>query len=113
MAGASRSGSPATCSSVCSGLQPLLDIVLHDCRLFFAFRTAPSHFASPDTVLYVISTDDPAQKSWTFERRFYLGTDLREPRFLSWNGRLFLYFAVLGNARELVAREAERVQGRG
>jgi hypothetical protein len=72
-----------------------LDIAVHDCRLFVAFRTAPSHFASDKAMLYVMSTSD--QKTWSFERRFFMGTDLREPRFLAWNGRLFLYFAVLGD----------------
>jgi hypothetical protein len=71
-----------------------LDLVRHDGRLFFAFRTAPNHFASPDTVLYVVSTTD--QRSWRFEGQFHLGTDLREPRFLSLNGHLWLFFAVLG-----------------
>ncbi len=71
-----------------------LDITLHEDRLFFAFRTAPTHFASKNATLYVLSTTD--QQSWTFEFTFNLQKDLREPRLLSWNGRLFLYFAVLG-----------------
>jgi len=71
-----------------------LDIHWFQNRLFFAFRTAPSHFASDETVIYVVSTAD--QQSWTFEASFHLLTDLREPRFLSFDGRLFLYFAVLG-----------------
>src|SRR5262249_50745676 len=33
---------------------------------------------------------------WQQEAVFKMGTDLREPRFLSWDGKLFLYFAVLG-----------------
>lgn len=71
-----------------------LDIVWHGDRLFFAFRTGPSHFASADVVLYVVSTQDHVH--WTFETSFALGTDLREPRFLSFDGKLMLYFAVLG-----------------
>lgn len=71
-----------------------LDIVWHDNRIFFAFRTAPTHFASKDTRLYVISSED--QKIWRFETSIYMKTDLREPRLLSWDGKLFLYFAVLG-----------------
>ena len=72
-----------------------LDIVMHDGRLFLAFRTAPSHFASDQTVLYVVSTTD--EQSWRYEGEFFMETDLREPRFLSWDGRLFLYFAELGD----------------
>lgn len=72
-----------------------LDIAWFDDRLFLAFRTAPNHFASADTVLYVLSTTD--QVNWTYETSFAMDTDLREPRFLAWDGRLFLYFAVLGD----------------
>jgi len=78
-----------------------LDIVLHDGRLFLAFRTAESHFASADVTMYVVSTEfvpgvgEDAQ-GWRYEGMFFLERDVREPRFLSWNGKLFLYFAVLG-----------------
>ncbi len=71
-----------------------LDVAVHDCRVFFAFRTAPNHFASADAELFVVSSED--QSHWRFEGRFHMGTDLREPRLLSFDGRLFLYFAVLG-----------------
>ena len=71
-----------------------LDVAYHDGRVFFAFRSAPNHFASSAAVINVISSAD--HQDWAFEARFELGTDLREPRFLSWNGDLFLYFAVLG-----------------
>lgn len=71
-----------------------LDVVSHDGRVFLAFRTAPSHFASPMTEMYVVSSTD--QQQWTFETKIALGTDVREPRFLSFGGQLFLYFAVLG-----------------
>jgi hypothetical protein len=76
-----------------------LDVVRHDGRVYLAFRTAPTHFASELTELYVVSspsTGEGAEASWRFEARFAMGTDLREPRFLSYEGRLFLYFAVLG-----------------
>lgn len=71
-----------------------LDVVRHDGRVFLAFRTAPSHFASADVALYVVSSED--EQAWRFEGRITMQTDLREPRFLSWRGRLFLYFALLG-----------------
>ena len=72
-----------------------LDIVMHDDRLFLAFRTAPSHFASSETVLYVVSTTD--EQTWRYEGEFAMNTDLREPRFLSWDGVLYLHFAELGD----------------
>jgi hypothetical protein len=71
-----------------------LDVVSHKCRVFLAFRTAPSHFASAETRLYIVSSAD--QQTWRFEGGFHLQTDLREPRFLSYQGQLFLYFGVLG-----------------
>lgn len=71
-----------------------LDVVSHKCRVFLAFRTAPNHFASADAKLYVVSSPD--QETWRFEGVFALDTDLREPRFLSYKGKLFLYFGVLG-----------------
>ncbi|XYH93043.1 hypothetical protein ACMHYB_34955 [Sorangium sp. So ce1128] len=71
-----------------------LDITAHEGRYFLAFRTAPNHFASDKTELYVVSSAD--QERWTLETRIALGTDLREPRLLSYGGALYLYFAVLG-----------------
>jgi hypothetical protein len=71
-----------------------LDVVAHDGRTFLAFRTAPSHFATPEALLYVVSSVD--QVNWEFEGEFSFNTDVREPQLVSWNGELFLYFAVLG-----------------
>ena len=71
-----------------------LDVVRHDGRIFLGFRTAPKHFASDVVEMYIISSED--QVNWDFEAKFFRQTDLREPRFLSWNGKLFMYFAVLG-----------------
>jgi hypothetical protein len=73
-----------------------LDVVRHEGRVYLAFRTAPNHFAGPDTVLYVVSSSD--EQDWRYETQIHLGTDLREPRFLSFDRRLFLYFAVLGQS---------------
>jgi hypothetical protein len=72
-----------------------LDLAEHEGRLFLAFRTAPNHFANADAHIYVVSTVD--EQTWDFEADFTLGTDLREPRLLAWDGRLFLYFALLGS----------------
>lgn len=71
-----------------------LDIIWHENRLFFAFRTAPNHFASDEAMIYVVSTPD--QQTWTLEASYHLFSDLREPRFLVVDGKLFMYFAVLG-----------------
>ena len=75
-----------------------LDVAWHDDgdggRLFLAFRTAPNHFASPEVVMYVVSSADLA--TWRFEGSFALGTDVREPQLLSIGGELLFYFVELG-----------------
>ncbi len=71
-----------------------LDVARHDGRVYLAWRTGPDHYASDETALYVVSSAD--EKTWTFETKVTSGEDLREPRFLSWNGSLFLYLARLG-----------------
>jgi len=73
-----------------------LDVVEHGGEVFLAFRVAPSHFASRDAMLYVVRSTD--QRDWTFEASYWLETDLREPRLLSLDGKLLLYFAVLGDS---------------
>ncbi|HKA89145.1 MAG TPA: hypothetical protein VKE22_15865 [Haliangiales bacterium] len=87
-----------------------LDVVRHDGRIYLAFRTAPNHFASSDTVMYVVSSDD--EDSWRFETKIAMATDLREPRFLAFGGRLFLYFAVLGNNPALFEPQGMKVTER-
>src|SRR5262245_13530396 len=73
-----------------------LSIAQHDGRLFLAWRTAPSHFASSRTRLCVISSPDSGI-TWTKETEIALGRDLREPFLLSVGSRLFLHFAELGD----------------
>lgn len=70
-----------------------LDVVRFRDRTFLAWRTAPTHFASELTKLYIASE---GPDGWRFEGELALQTDLREPRFLVLGDRLFLYFAVLG-----------------
>lgn len=72
-----------------------LDVVRHsDGRVYLAWRTAPSHFAGTQTAIQVVSSTD--ERHWRFEHSFAVGSDLREPRFLSLDGRLFLYVSRLG-----------------
>lgn len=71
-----------------------LDVTRFQGRTYLAFRTAPTHFASEDTQMHIVSSDDLV--TWTHEASIVMGTDVREPRLLAWDGRLFLYFAVLG-----------------
>jgi hypothetical protein len=70
-----------------------LDVIMHNNDLYLAWRTSNNHFASSETVMHVaIKKGD----EWTHETSVHTGKDLREPRFLSLNGELFLYFAELG-----------------
>jgi hypothetical protein len=71
-----------------------LDVIRHEGRVYLAWRTAPDHYAGPDTVIHVVSSDD--EVTWTHEASYTIGTDLREPRFLSLGTSLFLYVSVLG-----------------
>ncbi len=67
-----------------------LDIARYNNRTYFAFRTAPVHFASEQTVLYVLSSTD--NEHWNYETKFQFGSDVREPRFMVFKNKLFLYF---------------------
>lgn len=73
-----------------------LSIARHDGRLFLAFRTAPTHFASGEARIVVLSSPDLG-KSWALETTLATGRDLREPFLLDVGGRLFLYYAELGD----------------
>ncbi len=72
-----------------------LDVVRHsDGFVYLAFRSAPHHFANPDTTVYVVRSRD--QHVWEPQACFALGIDLREPRLLSLGDRLLLYVSRLG-----------------
>lgn len=71
-----------------------LDVVRHQGRVYLAWRTAPSHFAGPDTVVHVASSED--ELTWRQEASFSMERDLREPRLLSLGDRLLLYVSRLG-----------------
>lgn len=73
-----------------------LSIALHGGRLFLAFRTAPTHFASAQARLVVLSSTDLG-RTWAFEASFATGRDLREPFLLDVGGRLRLHFVELGD----------------
>lgn len=72
-----------------------VDIFLFDGRLFFGWRTAPTHFASAAARMYVISSADQGQ-TWEFEHVVEIGADMREPRFTDIGGYLQLMFFEAG-----------------
>ena len=67
-----------------------VDLTKYHGKYYMVFRTAPTHFASVKTKMYVLSSYD--LKKWDYETQFHLGTDMREPRFLIYKDQLFLYF---------------------
>ncbi|MEK6900152.1 MAG: hypothetical protein AABX05_03430, partial [Nanoarchaeota archaeon] len=71
-----------------------LDLINHADRYYLAFRTAPTHFASSRTLMHILSSDDALH--WQHEETVKMYSDLREPRFLSFNERLFFYFFKAG-----------------
>ena len=87
-----------------------LDIAMFEGSLYIAFRTAPSHFAGPDTLIHVLRTDNPeAMGPWVLERTYFTGKDLREPRFFVLGDKLYLYISELGT--ELTSFNPGRVFG--
>ncbi len=67
-----------------------LDVTKYNETYYIAFRTAPTHFASKKTKLYVLSSCD--LKTWDYEHEIALGSDKREPRFAVFKDKLYLYF---------------------
>ncbi|MDP3235587.1 MAG: hypothetical protein Q8N26_22575 [Myxococcales bacterium] len=73
-----------------------VDLVMHGGRLWMGWRTAPSHFASAETRLHVMSSGDLGQ-SWRFETTVFQGADMREPLFLSMGGVLRFHWFEAGS----------------
>ncbi|MCS7073528.1 MAG: hypothetical protein NZ108_03585 [Bacteroidia bacterium] len=71
-----------------------LDLVHYNNKFYLAFRTAPSHFASRKTKLYILSSLD--REHWQYETEIFLGCDLREPRWVILRDTLYLYHFVGG-----------------
>lgn len=71
-----------------------LDLIQFNNRFYFAFRTAPTHFASRKTKLYILSSDDLAV--WKKEMEVQLDYDMREPRFVELGDSLCFYFFEAG-----------------
>ncbi len=67
-----------------------LDFTFYQDRYYLAFRTAPNHFASKKVMIYVISSTD--LENWDYEWEVHVNSDMREPRFVAFQEKLFLYF---------------------
>jgi len=75
-------------------------------RLYLAFRTGPTHFASSKTGMYIISTADGTH--WKKEFELFLKRDLREPFLIPIDGKLRFYCFAAGE--NMLAFQPEFVQ---
>ena len=90
-----------------------LDIVFHDGRLFLAWRQAPDHWASADAKMHIVSSIDGGE-TWDYEASVARDRDVREPRLLSLNGRLWMYFFDAGtNFASFQPNDMLRMERRG
>jgi hypothetical protein len=74
------------------------DLIHFGGRLYLAWRTSETHFASANARLHLMSSDDLGA-TWKFEHTVFMQTDLREPLFLSVKGRLFFQWFEAGTDR--------------
>jgi hypothetical protein len=73
-----------------------LDATWHEGTLYLAWRTAPTHFASPRARIQVLASDDGG-RTWRLDYSVVAKRDLREPRLVSWRGELLLYWFTAGS----------------
>jgi hypothetical protein len=73
-----------------------LDVVKFKGKYYLAFRTAPTHYASPKTTMYIVSSTD--LENWSYETEVNLGRDLREPKFAAYHDTLNFYFFTAGKS---------------
>ncbi|TNF26653.1 MAG: hypothetical protein EP314_05625, partial [Bacteroidetes bacterium] len=78
-------------------------IAIYKNRLFLAFRTGPTHFASKKTGIYIISSADG--KEWRKEKEIFIGRDVREPFLVPIDGKLHFY--TFGAGTKMTAFEPE------
>ncbi len=71
-----------------------LDVYRTEGVTFLAWRTAPIHFASRRARLEVVA--EQPDGTWTHETSVALNRDVREPRLVSYQGRMLLYFFTAG-----------------
>ncbi len=87
-----------------------VSITLFQGKLFMAWRSAPTHFASSKTVMYVASSSDFGV-SWEKETELKMDTDIREPFFLELGGKLFFYCFQAGDkALQFTPRHTMRIE---
>lgn len=70
------------------------DLVKFENKYYLVVRTAPSHFASPNTITHILSSKDTV--NWELDHTIAVGLDVRDQRFLVFKGKLYLHFFKAG-----------------
>lgn len=83
-----------------------LSICVFKKRLYLAFRTGKTHFASTETGMHILSTADGI--NWKKELSFFYKKDFREPFLLCKNDTLYFYCFSAGV--KMTAFQPERIQ---
>jgi len=71
-----------------------VSICIFNNRLYVAFRTGPTHFASKKTGVYIISSANGSE--WKKEFEIFPGRDVREPFLIPVDGKLHFYCFAAG-----------------
>lgn len=74
-------------------------------KIYLAFRTGPTHFASKKVGIYIISSKDG--NSWNKELYLNYNRDIREPYLIEINNKLHFYFFTSGT--KISSFEPERI----
>lgn len=82
-----------------------VSIAIFNQKIYLAFRTGPTHFASKKTGVYVISSADG--QNWDEELSLFFGKDVREPFLIEINGSLHFYYFTAGT--KMTAFEPEKI----
>jgi len=82
-----------------------VSIAIYGKRLFVAFRTGPTHFASRKTGIYIIYSTDGS--NWIKEFELFPGRDVREPFLIAINDTLHFYCFAAG--KSMTAFEPEYI----
>lgn len=56
------------------------------------FRSGPSHFASKNVYIYIVSTENMYEKPFDLEHKIFMKSDMREPHFYIFNDTLYFTF---------------------
>lgn len=80
-----------------------VSITIFSQRLYVAFRTGPTHFASKKTGIHIMSSLDGSE--WRQEMEIFIGRDVREPFLIPIDGKLHFY--CFGAGTKMTAFEPE------